>query len=302
VAVFLGYTGRVELRRSTQDAPISATLRPSDVNASKNRFSFDFELGTFLSGDQVEISTADGTLLDFIAASGWPTNTQYRDGVWFLSVDEVGGISLYRNFDDAINGESTGRVDLLALNRVLPINIRVVNSTERILGQVRSFEFNTERNAVDVTALSEDFRRQYSSLISGSGRIECFFDYQRSLGDPAYRGAANGYELSRYMNELVLRTKNGSEFNAKLYLVGRGAKPLGRAEDTNDEVYYDITGVITNIGMAFSPEEPITATIDFVTTGRINFRVTTVSNYLIQENADRILLEANQSGFIELED
>lgn len=302
MAVFLGYTGRVELRRSTQDEGFSTTLKPSDVNASKNRFSFDFDLGTFLSGDQIELRTTDGTLLDFIAASGWPTNAQYRDGIWYVGVDDVGGIALYRTFDEAINNEVSNRVDLLTLNRNLPINLKVVNSSERILGQVTSFEFNTEREAVDVTSLSESFRQQYSSLITGNGRLECFFDYQRSSGDRMYRGLVGGYEIPRYLNELVLRTRNGSEFYAKLYLVGRGAKPQGRVEDIDDEVFYELNGVITNVGMSFEPDAPIAATVNFITTGQINFRVRTTSNYLLQEDASRIALEPNQSGFIELED
>lgn len=301
MAVFLGYTGRVDLIRSTQDDQIIASVNPSDVNALKNRFSFDFELGTFLTGDQVEISTTDGSTLDFVAASGWPSGAQYSNGLWYFNVDDVGGITLYTTFDEAIAGEETGRVDLLAPNRVLQLRFRVLNSTERILGQVTSFEFNTERNAVDVTSLSEDFRQQYSGLISGSGRIECFFDYQRASLDPLMRGSAGDYEIPRYMNELVLRTRHGSEFKARLYLVARGPKPTLGAKDTDDEVFYDITAVITNIGMSFSPDEPVSATIDFITTGKINFRVIAVSNYLLQEDGDRFRLEPNQAGFIELE-
>lgn len=301
MAVFLGYSGRVDLIRSTQNDGITASLNPSDVNATKNRFSFDFELGMFLTGDQVEISTTDGSTLDFIDASGWLSGSQYSDGIWYFSVDDVGGISLYATFDDAVGSEETGRVDLLALNRDLELRFRVLNSAERILGQVTSFEFNTERNAVDVTSLNEDFRQQYSGLISGSGRIECFFDYQRASNDVMLRGSSGAYEIPRYMNELVLRTRHGSEFKAKLYLITRGPKPVGDAQDLDDEVFYDITGVIANIGMSFDPGEPISATIDFVTTGKINFRVIAGSNYLLQEGGDRFRLEPSQSGFVELE-
>lgn len=301
MAVFLGYVGRVELRRSSQDSTFTSSVNPSDVNANKNRFSFDFELGTFLTGDQVEISTTDGTLLSFVGTDGWGDATQYPEGMWYLNVDELGGISLYNTFQDAINGESADRVSIDTISRVIPITVKVVNTADRILGQVTSYEFNTERTAVDVTSLSEDFRQQYSALVSGSGRIECFFDYQQLDADPAYRSASN-YEVSRYLNELVLRTKNGSQFGAKLYLVGRGGKPYGRLEDADDEVYYEITGIITNVGMSFTADQPIETTIDFITTGKIHFRVTPAASYLLKEDASRLRLEANQDGFIELED
>lgn len=303
MAVFLGYSGRVELIRSTQDDKLIANLNSSDVNSDKDRFSFDFELGTFLTGDQVQISTVDDSLLDFIDSSGWLDSTQYNDGIWYLNVDELGGISLYFTFDDAIAGEAAGRVNLLPLTRNLSLNIKVLNSSERILGLVTSYEFNTERSAVDVTALSEDFKQQYSGLISGSGSISCFFMYKHTTAACASPVSAlkSSYELPRYLNELILRTKQGSEFKAKLYLVTRGPKPTGNPDDTDDEVFYEITAVITNIAMVFDPTEPIKAEIDFVTTGKISFKVNLGANYLVQENGGRIGLGVRQGGYLELE-
>jgi len=105
-----------------------------------------------------------------------------------------------------------------------------------------------------------------------------------------------------YLNQLLLRTKIGSEFWAKVTLVGRGLKPGGKREDFDDEVWYEFYARITNVGMVFTPGEPIESTIEFVTTGEIALRTRFVSNYLLQEQAaDRIRQEANQSGFIEVE-
>lgn len=296
MTVFLGYSGLVELQRSTEDASVTATLTSSDVNPIRNRFSFDFELGQFITGDLVEFRTTDQTLLDFVAASGWPSNAQYEDGTWYVNVDELGGIMLYSSYKQSLDGESSGRIDLLELSRDLPITARVVNSSQRILGQVRSYEFNTERQAVDVTALNEDFRQQYSALISGSGRIECFFDYRFASSDQAYSGPAKEYELPRYINELVLRTKLGSLFKARLYLI------TDASNSSDDAIYYEVDAVITNAGMTFNADDPVVATIDFVTTGRIMFRVKTTGGYLLQENSSRIRLESGQSGYVVLED
>lgn len=301
MAVLLGYTGQVELRRSQIDDNFTGNVAVSDVNTTKDRFSFDFPSGMLITGDQIEMSTTDGSLLDFIVPSGWPTNTVYKDGIFYIYVDEVGAIRLYNTFDDAISGGVTGRIGLVDAGRTIPISIKVRNNNERILGQVKSFELNTERDTVDTTALSDEFRRQYSGLISGSGRITCFFDYERRSCDPLTQDSTGTIEMPIYVHQLLLRTKLGSEFWAKLTLVSRGPKPYGSAEDIDDEIWYEFDARITNVGIAFDPAEPIESTIDFVTTGEIKLRTRYVSNYLLQEDAGRIRQEANQSGFLEVE-
>lgn len=301
MAVLLGYQGQVELRRSQVDEEFTGSVAVSDVNTDRDRFSFNFPSGMLITGDQIEMRTTDGSLLSFVSADGWPTNTVYKDGIFYIYVDEADGIRLYQNFDDAIAGEVAGRINLANAGRTVPIAIRVRNNNERILGQVKSFELNTERESVDTTALSDEFRKQYSGLISGSGRITCFFDYERRAGDPMTRGSGDSMEMPLYVHQLILRTKLGSEFGAKLTLVGRGPKPYGFSEDYDDEIWYEFEARITNVGIAFDPTEPIESTIDFVTTGEIKLRTRYVTNYLLQEDAGRIRQEANQSGFIELQ-
>jgi len=300
----MGEGGCIELRRAQIDEEFFGTVAQSDVNTAKDRFSFDFPSGMLITGDQVEIKTTDGSLLAFIAPSGWPTNNVYKDGIFYLFVDEVGAIRLYQNFDDAISGEVSGRIDLVDAGRSVPISVKVRNNNERILSQIRSFEINTERDTVDISVLSDEFKRQYSGLISGSGRITCLFDYERKDCDPAYNGSAGIVEVPIYMNQLMLRTRLGSEFWAKVTLIGRGPKPYGSNRDYDDEIWYEFNARITNIAMNFEPGQPIESTIEYVTTGEIKLRTRYVSNYLLQEEAfaaDRIRQEANQSGFLEVE-
>lgn len=300
MAVYLGEHGCVELKRNSQDEQILGTVAQSDVNPDKDRFSFDFAVGTLLTGDQVEIKTTDDSLLDFIGPDGWPTGQVYKDGIFYLSVDEVGSIRLYLSFDESIAGETQGRVSLVDPGRSVPISIEVRNNNERILAQVTSFELNTERDSVDISALSDEFRRNTSGLISGSGQIECFFEYDKRPCDPLTSNGSD-MEVPVYINQLILRTKIGSEFYGILTLIGRGPKPYGRLDDADDEVWYEFEGRITNVGMSFSPTEPIRSTIQFVTTGEIKLRTKFDSNYLLQENFDKIELEANQDGFLEID-
>ena len=303
MAVLLGCNGSIELRRSSQDEAFDGTVKPSDVNVSKGRFSFDFPDGMLMTGDQVEIATADGSTLAFVDPSGWNIPGTYPDGIWYVHLDEVGGIKLYNRFDDALAGEATGRVALKAITSDIDIEVKVINNFDRMVGQITDFELNTSRDAVDVSELGDEFRQQHATMISGSGTITCFFDYERRLCDGLSGAAAGQVEMPIYMNQLLLRTQLGSGFWAKVILVGRGEKPGGRAEDFDDEIWYEFDGLVTNVGMGFEPTQPIRSTIQFVTTGAIKLRARTESNYVVKEDdLDRILLEENQSGALEKED
>lgn len=302
MAVLLGCNGMIELRRSSQEEAYVGAIVPSDINVVKDRFSFDFPQGMLLTGDQVEIKTVDGSPLDFIAADGWAVPGVYPDGIWFVAVDEVGGIRLYLNFDDAVSGEVAGRVNLQALSRAKKISVRVVNNIDRIVGQVTDFELNTSREAVDVSELGDEFRQQHATMISGSGSLNCFFDYERRMCDGLSDLSTGVVEMPIYMHNLLLRTQLGSGFWAKLTLVSRGYKPGGRAEDADDEVWYEFNALVTNVGIAFEPTQPVRTTVQFVTTGEVKLRTRMVTNYILQEQgsgADRIRQEANQSGFLE---
>ena len=305
MAVLLGETGKVELKRASEDFSITGQVQPSDVNGTRNRFSFIFPAGALVTGDRVEIRNTDDTNLTFVSASAWPDNTKHPDGTFYINVDEAGGIRLFGSFDDAISGEAAGRKSLDNITSPVPIRVTLKDADYRVLGQVTNFELNTERESVDTTALSDDFRRNVSGLISGSGRLTAFFDYEYRDGDPRFgETPPSATEVPIFINQLVLRTTTGSTFGAKFTLVGEGPKPYGDNSDTNDTVWYEVTGRVTNAGLEFSPTEPVRVTMDFVTTGPIALKTAFITNYLLQEDNDKIRLESNQStgdGFLEVE-
>lgn len=295
MTVFLGVAGYVELRRSLTGEVFTSVVNSSDVNANRERFSFDFPTGMLLTGDRIEIKATDGGLLTFVASSGWTNNVQQDRGSWYINVDELGGVRLYDNFYNALNGEAAGRVNLLVPDRNIPIEVRNVDAETRILGRVTSYEFNNAREAVDVTELSDEFRKQYSSLISGNGSIDCIFNYRASANQLNNQQT----ELASYMHQLILRQKLGAQFSAKLFVVGRGWSP---GSGTNDRVWFEFDGLITNAGITLNPEEIVRSRFDFVTTGVINLKAATTTNgYLLQQNSDYILLEQDATAKLELE-
>lgn len=293
MAVYLGNIGNIEIQRRSLDAPLESVVNPSDVNASRDRFSFDFDEGVLISGDRVEITTTDGTDLDFIDASGWGNSTVQSSGTWYIFVDEVGGIRLYDNFDDSLEGSATGLVPLTAIARDIPIRVAIQSKDTRLLACITDYELNTNRETVDITALSDRYREQYSSLISGSGRLTAQWDYVNAAGS----------EPVNYLMQLVLRTEIGSGFHAKLYIKSANTDSAGGSFDAsqlNDALWWEFDALVTASATSFAPGDIIVSTIDFVATGAIKLRAqTTAESRLLQEDGDPLLLE--QGGYVLLE-
>nr|BAR24200.1 phage major tail protein 2 [uncultured Mediterranean phage uvMED] len=286
MSVYLGTYGQVELQRQFDGVDLGSTINPSDVNATKKRFSFDFEHGQLLSGDQVEITSTDGTALDFIDSY---TKTSVKK---FIHVDELDGIRLYDSFAHAVNGGTTNATALATPANDLPVKVKVENAEYKVLAQVNGFELNTERETVDTTTLSDEFRNRISTLMSGSGRMSAFWEY---TGDTAN-------ELPNYLVELSLRTRVGSQFKARFYIKRTTHNPGGVAANDNDEVFYEFTGVLTGCAVQFAPDNTVQVQADFITTGTIQLRMDLeVPNKLLQEDTDEILLEQGTTDAILLD-
>lgn len=295
MTVFVGNSGVVKLRRSTPATTFTSTVDPGDVNVTKKRFSFDFPQEMLLTGDRLQIKSTNGANLAFIDGSGWDGGSQLPDGAWYINVDELGGICLYNTFANALNGGSTGKITLAAISTAIPIEVKSVQAEYNILGLVRSFELNNDREVVDVTALSDEFRKNESSLISGSGSIECQFHY-----DPDIAGLTVDSDVPSYLHELILRQKLGAEFDAELHIVEKGKN----LDATGDQFYFEFKGIVTNAAIGLGTGTLTVSNFNFVTTGAISIKLGLgiVSNYVLKEDTDRILLEQPGSGKLELED
>ena len=285
MSVYLGTHGKVELQRQFDGSDLRGTINPSDVNVAGKRFSFDFDHGQLLSGDQIEITSTDDSALDFISSY---TDTSVKK---FIHVDELDGIRLYDSFANAVNGGTTNATALAAPADNIPIRVTVANSSMRLLAQCSGFELNTERETVDTTTLSDEFRSRVSTLMSGSGRMSCFWEY---TGDTAN-------EVGNYLLELQLRTKVGSQFKARFYIKTTAHNPGTNAANDNDELWYEFTGVLTSCAVQFSPSNTIQIEADFITTGAIEIRMElNPPDKILQEAGDAILLDQG-TGAVGLE-
>ncbi len=277
---FLGHYGKVKLKRKSTLA-FRTEVSPADVNTTLNRFSFDGSIENLLTGDQLRIVTDDPRGLDFLPTSTWPDGggATLNEVVAYSNINEIGGIRLFEYFSEAVNNDRTREYPLESFaGNPIPVDVSVYGSVERVLGDVAGFTFNTDREALDTTTMSDRFKRMYSAgLISGSGSIDCLFNTQNS-------GLT---ENSLLMLQLINRTEIGSEFSCFLQLVESDNYP------GTQDVYYEFDAMVTRTGVEVQPDQVINCAIDFVTTGEIRLLIGEPSGYVLKEDDDRIQL--NQS-------
>lgn len=281
MSVYLGTFGQVELQRQFDGGSLTSTVDAADVNATRKRFSFDFDHGQLVTGDQVEITSTNNAALSFIDSY---TKTSVKK---FIHVDELGGIRLYDSFANAVNGGTANATTLATPSAAIPIKVEVQNAVSRVLASVESYELNNQREVVDTTTLSDDFRSRVNTVMSGSGRMTCEWEY---TGDTAN-------ELPNYLLELSLRTQVGSQFKGKFYLKTNGYNPSGVAARLDDEIWYECSGILTACAVQFTTAEIVRITADFITTGPIELKMKLEQrDALLQEDSGEIRLDQDSTA------
>lgn len=275
MSVYLGNEGEVELQRVETGRGLRSELAPSDVNVARKRFSVNFALGALITGDLITIATDDGSTLELVSGHSYPDWTGY------VHIDEVGGIRLYSTFALALAGGSTNSLALVAPSATKQITITTRTDLFKCVAQVKSFDMTTSRELVQTTSLSQEFQSQYEAgLISGQGRMSCFWEHQT--------GTSETLEFSVYLARLVLRLQQGARFRGKFYIY--------KNEQNDSSVWYECDCIVSSVQVSVEPGEAIVTEVDFVTTGLITLREDSSLSYILQEDANKILLESNQSG------
>jgi hypothetical protein len=290
MSIYLGTSGGVKLQRLASTA-FTTTVNAADINIPQKRLELDFPNGTFITGDRVFVEKVTAGTLDFISGYG------SSSGTFYVNVDTIGGIKLYNTWPASLVGSLDNALTLAAPSVTYDITIESLGDGLRDLGQVVSFELNTNRATADVTSLGDQFSKSIATLISGSGNISCFWDFA------ALYGSSGELESAQFLHQLVMRQQLGSNFRAALSLKTQDAQSANEsgAEDSQS-LFYLINGIITNVAVAFEPSAPIRSEIDFVTTGQIALQYgNAVGGLLLQEDSDELILEQG-GGSLLIED
>ena len=278
----MGEQGQVQIRRFGA-AALTTTLDPADVVVEDRRFSADFPTGAIITGARLEIGTQDASTLQLVAGHVFP------DGYWYCHVDDTGGIRLYDRFEEAINGGKANALELVAPSVAQPLFIHTKDEDFNGTAQVKEWTITTDRESVDLTVLGNEHRDNYANgLISGQGTMDCFWEYRYNDCD-SFDNV--GCELPHYYAQLLLRLKQGSSFEGKFYVY------TGSRENGQSAVWYESLCVVTNVSLAFAPGQPITSTIQFVTTGPVSLHMGFPDGFVLQEDDGKILQE-NDGGIL----
>lgn len=270
MTLFLGHNGSVRLRRDGKII-LNSFIAPDDINVNLNRLGFDGSLENILTGDRVVITTDDPRGLICFNANVWSSAQVENSISAYVNVNAAGGLRFFATFAAAVNNTRANEYALTAFaNDPLPIQVSIKDSNYNILGSVKGYTINTDREAIETTALSDKFRQQYSAgLISGSGSIDCLFSATTT----------GVVETPLLMLQLIQRVEIGSSFDCALFL-----------SDENN-IFYELTALVTRSGVEVRDDALISCSIDFVTTGDIRLLVGFPSGYVLQENDDRIVLD-----------
>ena len=182
--VYLGTHGGIMLKRSNSGMATFAELDPVDINTSAKRFSF---LGAeqVITGDKVEIRK-------LVVSSDPSSGLQQRrrtSPLWMVSqlnpplngsrsrTSSVvcGSTDTYAA---AINGDISDALDLKKLSKKQKIRVKVdPDSNWNGLAKIVDWSFTSNRQALDLTTLGDQFVQQYEAgLISGQGTCTAIWD------------------------------------------------------------------------------------------------------------------------------
>ena len=284
MSIYFGSTGFIELKRDSLNSEISTSLNPADVNTTKKRFSVENISGSLITGDQIEIETADGTDLELLLNHTFPDLRKY------IHIDDMGGIKLYDTFASALAGEVTDALTLITPSSTKSILIRTRNTRFRPLAKITEFEITTTRDTVDITNLGSEFRKQYENgLISGQGTIQTIWQHRNFQNDtPDFASP----EFPVYLSQLLVRMQQGADFEGRFYVYH------DPTQSTNS-VWYQSMCVATNVAINVPVSGVIEARIEFVTNGEIKLHNGVPPSFLLLESSDKILQEDGDGILLE---
>lgn len=279
MTVFAGHYGSIQFKRVGSSDPIRCYIDASDLDVSRKRFTagekngLDLPIGTITTGDRVKITTSDSRGLPFRWYEN-VANTLFTDNPtggnlpleFFANVDRMGAIRMYRNFADALSNPGV-RYLAIPLSKasgspVWPVTIQLLPGAFNDLGQVQGFEIATDRESVDTTALGNKYKHFTASAISGSGSVDCLFDFKNLSGD----------EIPLALSQLIQKVEVGSQFTGRFYLLEPGLpQPLGYT--VAEGVYYEVEGMLVKSALTVRADQIVECSFDFITSGEFALRV-----------------------------
>jgi len=268
---FTGQDGCVKIKRRTSDSFTTEVLE-DDLDLSLNRFGFDRSELNMITGDRVDIETQDPRGVAWLPVEAF-----------YAHVSADGALRAFPTYEAAINNDRALEYVLTPFTGgPITVTIRVRDTSFEPLASVVNFTFDTDRATLDATVLGDAFTVPLGQgLISGSGTIDCLFDYRRKINCGPNSGVVG--ELPVLLLQTIYRLDIGSEFDALLQLAPE--------TDRSEQVFYEVQAVATRTGVVVNREGLIQCSLNFVSTGPFRLVIGEPSGYILQESDDRIQQE-----------
>lgn len=303
MALFAGHYGQVDLQRLGGDKVLHLLIQQEDAYHKRNKIAFsvdkdtDLDRGVLRTGDRIKVATKDDRglpvrLYENLSGSEFVDNPSEFEA--FIYCDPMGSVSFYRAFRDAMkDSKENRRLEVLESDGDTEITLEFLAGSSNEVGFVTGFRYTTDRETVDVTALGEKFRGFQASAISGSGSIDCVFDFSEKTEK----------EIPATLANLVQRADVGARFNSRLYILEPfGDQPPGLS--SNQGVWYEVNGLMTKVAFNVRAGSLVDVSFDFVSSGAVDLQYGATDVSLITENNINMKdeIESKDLGFIEQED
>lgn len=303
MTVFAGHYGQVEIKRLGGSGELSLRLSPENLFVSRKRFSLGDANGlpvpsnVITTGDRVRISTNDARGLPFRLYTN-AANTTYIDNPgagslpleFFANIDAMGGIRMYRSFNDAINNPGTGYLAVplstAASSPPWDVTVTLVQGGFHRVGQVQGFTFSTDRESTDITSLGDKFKDFSQSAIFGGGSVDCLFSFKNVSNE----------EIPLALCELVQKIEIGARFSGKFYLLEPRVQQIP-GYGSLEGVWYEVNGIMTKAGVTVRADQIVECSFDFITAGSFALKSGAAPVELTTEND---VIMGNDSDLAEL--
>ena len=128
--------------------------------------------------------------------------------------------------------------------------------------QMKAWTLETNGDAIDTSTLGNRWGQNVKSLVTGGGSVDF-------MADRIYE--SDDSRDSTALMQLVLLTEKGAKAEARFFLIAnRQGDPCSPA--LPGDLYYEAELLVTNIAISVRPDELVTGTARFVTTGPISLR------------------------------
>ena len=324
MSVILGNQGRVLLRRNPDESGFIATVRPSDVNVERNRFSYDYleTLGDgldnkpniegqnpemsyvpLISGDRVSfemmqyvevidnygkswqwVPSPEPQELVTITLPDGTVKPQDRDFVAYVNVDGMGAIRLFENFRDAINYDK---------DKAFQLN----NLSKDHHFRIKSGQLDAYRGLAKVRSWEFTTQRESIDTTSLGNNFRRFWSNGLIAGQGRLNclwpidscpksGVSDDCEDVKYLAELVLRLEEGAQFAVNLILRSYDLNTNNTTSPVS--LYYECnTCIITSVGIDAQMDQVLNTNIEFITTGPFDLRLKSLPSYLLVDGITR---------------